>query len=81
MLYATKHRRIQWVSPMSDVLAYPIDEAAKVVGVSRDRLYQAVRDNELTARKAGRATLVLRSDLEAWLQLLPTRGKPMEAVR
>jgi excisionase family DNA binding protein len=63
---------------MSDILAYPIDEAAKAAGVTRERLYQAVRANELTARKAGRSTLVLRSDLETWLLSLPTRGKPLQ---
>ena len=32
------------------------------------RLYDAIRDGRLVARKWGRRTIVLRSDLEAFLQ-------------
>jgi excisionase family DNA binding protein len=57
-----------------DRIAYPMTEAAHMVGVSRTRLFDAVRRRELTVRKAGRASLVTRDELLAWINSLPTRG-------
>ena len=59
-------------------LALPIDRAAVAVGVTRTRLFEAVRGNELTARKAGKATIVEVSELHRWLRSLPTRGRQPE---
>jgi hypothetical protein len=36
-------------------LAYPLTEAVRIAGVSRTRIFEAVRKQELTIRKAGRA--------------------------
>jgi excisionase family DNA binding protein len=55
-------------------IAYPLTEAAHLVGVSRTRLFEAARKQELTIRKAGRASLVTRDDLLAWIKTLPVRG-------
>jgi excisionase family DNA binding protein len=55
-------------------IAYPLAEAAHLVGVSRTRLFEAVRRRELTVRKAGRASLVTRDDLLAWVKSLPIKG-------
>jgi len=59
-------------------LAYPIDVAATVAGVPRRKIFQAVADQKLTARKAGRSTIVERDELVAWIKSLPTRGKQPE---
>jgi hypothetical protein len=48
---------------------------ASVAGVSRTRLFEAIRDHQLTVRKAGRSTLVFPQDLRDWLNSLPVRGK------
>jgi excisionase family DNA binding protein len=56
-------------------IAYQIDDAAAAVGVSRPRIYNAVRDGEITARKAGRATLIEADELRRWIRSLPTRGR------
>jgi excisionase family DNA binding protein len=56
-------------------IAYPLTEAAHLVGVSRTRIFDAVRKRELTARKAGRVSLVTRDDLEAWIKTLPVKGR------
>lgn len=55
----------------SDKLAFSIAEAASHADVCRDYLYSAIRDGNLRARKAGRRTLILRADLEAYLAALP----------
>lgn len=52
-------------------LALRVPDACRESGVSRTVLYSALRRGDLRARKLGKATLILRSDLEAWLSNLP----------
>jgi hypothetical protein len=59
-------------------LALPIDDAAVAAGVTRTRIYKAVRDNELTARKSGKATIIEVPELRRWIRSLPTRGRHPE---
>jgi hypothetical protein len=59
-----------------DHIAYTLPEAARIAGVSRTRIFDAVRKQELTIRKAGRASIVTHDDLVAWIKSLPARGKP-----
>jgi excisionase family DNA binding protein len=58
-----------------DRIAYPLPEAARITGVSRTRIFDAVRRGELTVRKAGRSSIVTRDDLVAWIRSLPVKGK------
>lgn len=60
-----------------DRVAYPLSEAARVVGVSRTRIFDAVRKQELTIRKAGRASIVTHDDLMDWIRSLPVKGKQL----
>jgi hypothetical protein len=64
----------------SDVRALPRfsltpDAAAESTGFSRTRIFQAIRDEELTARKDGKATVIETEELLRWLRSLPTRGR------
>jgi excisionase family DNA binding protein len=54
-------------------IAYSIEDAPQAVGVSRTRIFEAVRKNELTARKAGRSTIIETDELKRWVRSLPTR--------
>jgi excisionase family DNA binding protein len=56
---------------VENVLAFSIAEAAVHANVGRDYIYAAIRSGHLRARKAGRRTLVLRADLDAFLRELP----------
>ncbi|MXP10758.1 helix-turn-helix domain-containing protein [Pseudoblastomonas halimionae] len=56
---------------MANPIALTVQDAVKASGLSRSRIYEAMRDS-LPARKAGRRTLILASDLEAYLANLPT---------
>jgi excisionase family DNA binding protein len=56
-------------------------QAAHSTGFSRTRIYNAIKDEELTARKDGRATVIEISELRRWIQSLPTRGRQPEAER
>jgi len=49
-----------------------IPEAVKMSGLSRTSIYEALRRGVLTARKAGRRTLIAFADLQAYLAKLPT---------
>lgn len=57
---------------MQAPIAVTIPDAVKVTGMSRSALYEAMKRGDLTARKAGRRTLISFADLEAYLASLPT---------
>lgn len=54
------------------------DEAAASTGFARTRIFQAIRDHELTARKSGKATVIETDELARWVRSLPTRGRQPE---
>jgi len=57
---------------MDTPIAITIPDAVRVSGMSRSALYEALKRGDLTARKAGRRTLISFADLEAYLASLPT---------
>jgi excisionase family DNA binding protein len=56
------------------------DEAAASAGVSRTKIFEAIRDGALTARKSGKATIVELAELQRWIHSLPTRGRTPDAL-
>jgi excisionase family DNA binding protein len=56
------------------IVAYSVPEAMLALGLCRDSIYRLIRDGRLVARKCGRRTLILASDLEAFAQTLPKVG-------
>jgi hypothetical protein len=61
-----------------DRIAYSLPEAARIAGVSRTRIFDAVRREELTIRKIGRSSIVIHDDLLAWIKSLPVKGKGVQ---
>jgi excisionase family DNA binding protein len=59
-------------------IALSITEAAQQANVCRDTIYAAIRSGEITARKAGRRTLILADDLRKYLESLPPLTLPRE---
>jgi excisionase family DNA binding protein len=55
------------------LLAHRVEQAAQLVGVGRTLIYDEIREGRLRIRKVGRRTLILHSDLQAWLDQLPIR--------
>lgn len=55
----------------SDDLLYTLEDAAKVIGRSRNRLRQAIKAGEIIARRDGRIKMVERSELQKWISSLP----------
>jgi len=48
-------------------LAYTVEEAAAVVGVGRDLLYDEIRTGRLRSKKAGSRRVIARHHLLEWL--------------
>ena len=57
---------------MHPPITVTIPKAVELSGCSRSAIYEALRRGDLTARKAGRRTLIAFADLEAYLASLPT---------
>jgi excisionase family DNA binding protein len=57
---------------MPTPLALTIIDAVTVSGMSRTSIYEALKRGDLSARKAGRRTLISFADLQAYLASLPT---------
>ena len=61
-------------------LAYAIEDVPAVAGVARRRVFEAIRAEQLTARKAGRATIIEAAELRRWIASLPSKGRRPEPV-
>ena len=59
------------MSDNMEKVAFSIDEAARRANICRDLIYRAINAGKLRARKNGRRTLILASDLETYLNNLP----------
>jgi hypothetical protein len=55
-----------------ECIAYSPQGAALATGRSRTRIFKAIKDRELVARKDGRATLLEADELRRWVRALPT---------
>lgn len=53
-----------------------IDDACLVAGIGRTKIYEAISEGRLRARKLGKRTLILRADLSSFLDNLPMVGSP-----
>jgi excisionase family DNA binding protein len=58
-------------SPNTDREGLTISDAASILGVGRSTIYKMIKDRRLTARKLGARTIILRTDLMAFLAALP----------
>jgi excisionase family DNA binding protein len=58
--------------------AFSIAEVLAQTGIGRDKLYKLINSGSLTARKIGRRTVILATDLQAFLEALPTIGRTDE---
>jgi excisionase family DNA binding protein len=53
-------------------IAISIDEAARQANMCRDKIYDAIRKDQLKAKKAGRRTLIMADELRRYLDSLPS---------
>ena len=55
--------------PAAERLAYSVDEAARLTGLSRDLLYDQMRQGNLASIKVGRRRLITRQHLRQFLEI------------
>ena len=53
-------------------LAYSIEEAAVATSYSTDTIRRAIKNNDLSVKYANSKPVILASELEAWLNALPS---------
>jgi Helix-turn-helix domain len=58
----------------SSTAAYSIADVMARVPIGRDSIYKAIREKRLIARKNGKRTIILASDLGTFLRALPQMG-------
>jgi Helix-turn-helix domain len=56
-------------------LAHSVAEFAQLSGLGRSFLYEQIKAGLLPIRKAGRRTLILHDEGQAWLAKLPVAGQ------
>ena len=49
-----------------------VKQAVEASGLTRSHLYEAMKEGKLTARKAGRRTIIMADDLRRYVENLPT---------
>lgn len=52
---------------MTEPLAVPVPEAARLAGCGRSTLYAEIKSGNLKIRKVGRRTIIAMADLREWL--------------
>ena len=55
-------------------IAYSIEEAAEATGYSTDTIRRALRNSDMTARYANSKPVILGTELQEWLESLPTES-------
>lgn len=73
--------RREIVNGAKERLAVSVREAAQLAGIGLTCLYAAIDEGKVKARKLGRRTLILRRDLEMFLDGLPAKTEASEAHR
>lgn len=52
--------------------AYSVAEVMIQTGLGRDSIYRAIKSKQLVAHKMGRRTIILATDVQRYLESLPT---------
>lgn len=58
-----------------DKIAVTIREATMLSGLGKTTIFDLLKREKLTRRKAGRKTLILLAELQAYVESLPTGGR------
>lgn len=51
-------------------ISMTIEDACSAIGIGRTKLYEAINSGALKAKKYGKRTIILKSDLERFLENL-----------
>jgi hypothetical protein len=82
MTRSEKHAQlVAGVANAQGMIAYDPVGAAAASGRSRSRIFLAIKNGELIARKDGRATVIEHDELVRWVRSMPTVSRPLAHVR
>jgi excisionase family DNA binding protein len=56
-------------------LAYTVRDVLALTGIGKTTFYKLLKNGQLSTRKLGNQTVVLRADLNSFLEGLPLAGK------
>jgi hypothetical protein len=56
-------------------ISYAIEDVPSATGINRRKLFQAIRDKKVCARKVGRNTIIEADELRRWIKSLGFRGR------
>jgi excisionase family DNA binding protein len=70
----------QLIAGINGQIAYTPEQAARATARSRSRIFKAIKDGELTARKDGKATILEHDELHRWVRTFPTIGRANAAA-
>jgi predicted DNA-binding transcriptional regulator AlpA len=70
--------RIEEVRLTDPALAYRVPEAARMIGVSASTMWAIIARAEIPAKKIGGSTVVLRRDLESFVEAAPAARQSSE---
>jgi excisionase family DNA binding protein len=56
------------------------EETAEATSLSRTKVFELIRKGELTARKAGKSTIIEPAEVVRYLRSLPVRGRNPQAA-
>jgi Helix-turn-helix domain len=59
------------VVPLADRLSLSPEQTRALTGIGISRIREAIRDGALKAHRNGASIVILRGDIEVWLQALP----------
>lgn len=59
----------------NQTLSYKVEDAVKVTGLSRSRIYQAIGTGELRSFLAGKRRMVTAAALQEWIGALEKAGQ------
>lgn len=62
-------------------LAHSVVAAGKAIGIGRTKTFQEIHAGRLKAKKVGRKTIVLDSDLRSYCENLPAAIGPRRAAK
>ena len=57
---------------MFEPIAYDIPTVIEMTGIGRTTIFGEIRDGKLVARKIGRRTVLMATDVRKWLEATPT---------
>ncbi len=66
---------------LGEKMGFSTREVSRLTGLGQTTIYERIETGELKARKLGRRTLILRRDLETFLEALPAKTEASEAHR